>query len=170
MRCPYCNSPDSQVKDSRPDNDDGTIRRRRICEKCGAKFTTVERVQLRDLLVRKNDGTVEPFDRAKLKRSIQIACRKRDISDDRIDTITTSLHRQIEAKVADDTVPSEVIGKMVSESLLELDPIAFIRFVSVYRKFSKISEFKNIINEIPDPNADKKQEEPPAKFKNGKLF
>jgi transcriptional repressor NrdR len=170
MRCPYCNSPDSQVKDSRPDVGDGTIRRRRICEKCGAKFTTVERVQLRDLQVKKNDGTIEPFDRSKLKRSIQIACRKRDIPEDQIETIATSLHRQIEAKIADDVVPSEVIGKMVSESLLELDPIAFIRFVSVYRKFSKVSEFKDIINKIPESNSDKKQDEHPAKFGNGRLF
>jgi transcriptional repressor NrdR len=167
MKCPYCNSPESQVRDSRPDEDDGTIRRRRVCEKCGAKFTTVERVQLRDLKVKKTDGTVEVFDRNKIKRSIQVACRKRNISDDQIESITTSLHRRLETKLEGDIVASETIGDMVSESLQELDPIAFIRFVSVYKKFSKISEFKKIISELPEP-----KEEPVhhVKFTNGKLF
>jgi len=150
MRCPYCNSLESQVKDSRPDEDDGTIRRRRICEKCGAKFSTVERVQLRDLKIRKFDGRIEPFDRNKIKRSIQVACRKRNITDEQIETITTSLHRRLETKVTDDIIPSDVIGDMVLESLMVLDPIAFIRFASVYRKFSKVSEFKKIISEIPE--------------------
>jgi transcriptional repressor NrdR len=161
---------DSQVKDSRPDEDDGTIRRRRICEKCGAKFTTVERVQLRELHVKKSDGRIEPFDRNKIKRSIQVACQKRDISDDRIETITTSLHRQLEAKNDNDIIPTDVIGNMVSESLLVLDPIAFIRFASVYRKFSKISEFKKIISEIPESDDNEKQSVSSKKFVNGKLF
>ena len=153
--------------------EDGTIRRRRICEKCGAKFTTVERVQLRDLLVKKSDGSIQPFDRNKLKRSIQIACRHRDVPDEEIETITTSIHRQVEANVADDTVPSDAIGNIVSESLLELDPVAFIRFVSVYRKFSKVSEFKNIIAEIYKRDDDDRPKDKPAaaqKFENGKLF
>jgi len=168
MRCPYCNSLESQVKDSRPDEDDGTIRRRRICEKCGAKFSTVERVQLRELKVRKFDGRIEPFDRNKIKHSIQVACRKRDITDEQIETITTSLHRRLETKVMDDVVQSEVIGDMVLESLLVLDPIAFIRFASVYRKFSKVSEFKKIMSEIPD--ADEKTKGADKKLKPGTLF
>lgn len=150
MRCPYCNSTDSQVKDSRPDTEDAIIRRRRVCNECGAKFTTVERIQMRDLLVRKNSGKVEQFDRDKLKRSIQIACRNRDVKDERIEKLVTSIHRRLETETADDTVTSEMVGQMVSDSLLNLDPIAFIRFVSVYRKFSKVSDFKKIINQIPE--------------------
>jgi transcriptional repressor NrdR len=169
MRCPYCNCTESQVKDSRPDPEAGAIRRRRICDKCGAKFTTVERVQLRDLLVKKSDGSIEPFDRDKLKQSIQVACRKRDISDDRIETITTSLHRQAEARAEGEAVSSEAIGKMVSESLQELDPIAFIRFASVYRRFSKAAEFAAILSEIPDA-AERRPSESAPRFRNGKLF
>ena len=156
MRCPYCNSTDSQVKDSRPDTEDAIIRRRRVCNQCGAKFTTVERVQMRDLLVRKNNGKLEQFDREKLKRSIKIACRNRDVSDDQIEKLVTSIHRRLETENTDDSVSSEQVGKMVSDSLLNLDPIAFVRFVSVYRKFSKISDFKKIINQIPEANDDAK--------------
>jgi transcriptional repressor NrdR len=150
MRCPYCNSTDSQVKDSRPDAEDSTIRRRRVCSACGAKFTTVERVQMRDLTVRKASGKLEAFDRDKLKRSIQIACRNRAVLDDQIEKLVTSIHRRLETENADDIVTSDLIGQMVSDSLLNLDPIAFIRFVSVYRKFSKVADFKKIINQIPE--------------------
>ncbi|HOY47012.1 MAG: transcriptional repressor NrdR [Alphaproteobacteria bacterium] len=150
MRCPYCNSTDSQVKDSRPDIEDAIIRRRRVCNQCGAKFTTVERVQMRDLMVRKNSGKTEPFDREKLKRSIRIACRNRDVSDEQIEKVVTSIHRRLETETTDDSVSSEMVGKMVSDSLLNLDQIAFVRFVSVYRKFSKISDFKKIISQIPE--------------------
>ena len=150
MRCPYCNSSDSRVADSRPDIEDAVIRRRRVCNQCGAKFTTVERVQMRDLTIRKNSGKLEPFDREKLARSIKLACRNRDVGDDQIDKLVTSIHRRIETETADDIVPSSMVGQMVSDSLLNLDPIAFIRFVSVYRKFSKISDFKKIIDQIPE--------------------
>lgn len=150
MRCPYCNSTDSQVKDSRPDTEDAIIRRRRVCSQCGAKFTTVERVQMRDLSVRKSNGKVEPFDREKLKRSIKIACRYREVSDEQIEKLVTSIHRRLETEIPDDLVSSEAVGQMVSDSLLNLDPIAFIRFVSVYRKFSKVADFKKIINQIPE--------------------
>lgn len=150
MRCPYCNSTDSQVKDSRPDTEDAIIRRRRVCNQCGAKFTTVERVQMRDLSVRKSNGKLEPFDREKLKRSIKIACRYRDVSDEQIERLVTSIHRRLETENPEDTITSEVVGSMVSDSLLNLDPIAFIRFVSVYRKFSRVSDFKKIINQIPE--------------------
>ncbi|MDR1338002.1 MAG: transcriptional regulator NrdR [Rickettsiales bacterium] len=150
MRCPYCNSTDSQVKDSRPDTEDAIIRRRRVCSQCGAKFTTVERVQMRDLSVHKSNGKVEPFDREKLKRSIKIACRYREVSDEQIEKLVTSIHRRLETEVADDLVGSDAVGRMVSDSLMNLDSIAFIRFVSVYRKFSKVSDFKKIINQIPE--------------------
>lgn len=150
MRCPYCNSTDSRVTDSRPDIEDAIIRRRRVCNQCGAKFTTVERVQMRDLMVRKNSGKLEAFDREKLRRSIKLACRNRDVGDEQIEKLVTSIHRRLETETADDTVTSTMVGQMVSDSLLNLDPIAFVRFVSVYRKFSKISDFKKIISQIPE--------------------
>jgi transcriptional repressor NrdR len=150
MRCPYCNSTDSQVKDSRPDAEDATIRRRRVCSECGAKFTTVERVQMRDLSVRKNDGSLESFDREKLRRSIKIAGRNSDVGDEQIEKLVTSIHRRLETEVADDVATSELVGQMVSDSLINLDPIAFIRFVSVFRKFSRVADFKKIINQIPE--------------------
>ena len=156
MRCPYCNSTDSQVKDSRPDIEDAIIRRRRVCNECGAKFTTVERVQMRDLSVRKSNGKLENFDREKLKRSILIACRNRDVKEEQVEKLVTSIHRRLETETADDSVSSELVGQMVSDSLLNLDPIAFVRFVSVYRKFSKISDFKKIINQIPEAGEDAK--------------
>ena len=154
MRCPYCNSTDSRVADSRPDIEDAIIRRRRVCNQCGAKFTTVERIQMRDLIVIKNNGKTEPFDRDKLFRSIKLACRKRDVKDDQIEKLVASIQRRLETESADDTVTSAQVGQMVSDSLLNLDPIAFIRFVSVYRKFSKVSDFKKIINQIPEDKDD----------------
>lgn len=154
MRCPYCNSTDSRVADSRPDSGDAVIRRRRVCNQCGAKFTTVERIQMRDLIVVKNSGKTEPFDREKLFRSIKLACRNRDVRDEQIDRLVASIQRRLETESADDTVTSAMVGQMVSDSLLNLDPIAFIRFVSVYRKFSKVSDFKKIINQIPEADED----------------
>ena len=150
MRCPYCNSTDSRVTDSRPDVEDAIIRRRRVCNGCGARFRTVERVQMRDLMVRKNSGKLEPFDREKLRRSIKLACRNTDVSDEQIEKLVTSIHRRLETEPADDCVTSVMVGQMVSDSLLNLDPIAFVRFVSVYRKFSRISDFKKIIDQIPE--------------------
>lgn len=138
------------MTDSRPDIEDASIRRRRVCNECGARFTTVERVQMRDLIVRKNNGKLEPFDREKLSRSIKLACRNRDISDERIEKLVTSINRRLETEAADDMVPSSLVGQMVSDSLLNLDPIAFVRFVSVYRKFSRVADFKKIIDQIPE--------------------
>ena len=169
MRCPYCSGLESQVKDTRPSEFDGTIRRRRVCEKCGAKFSTIERVQLRDIFVKKQNGKVEPFDIEKIKKSIKIACQKRPIEGPQIETMTSSLHRRLEA-LNDETIPSETIGNMVSESLSVLDPIAFIRFVSVYKKFSKISEFKQIISEIPELYEEGETCDASNMFKDGKLF
>ena len=154
MRCPYCNSTDSRVADSRPDSGDAIIRRRRVCNQCGAKFTTVERIQMRDLSVVKNSGKIEPFDREKLFRSIKLACRNRDVRDEQIDKLVASIQRRLETESADDTITSAQVGQMVSDSLLNLDPIAFIRFVSVYRKFSKVSDFKKIISQIPEADED----------------
>ncbi|MFQ6778028.1 MAG: transcriptional regulator NrdR [Alphaproteobacteria bacterium] len=154
MRCPYCNSSDSRVMDSRPDIEDAIIRRRRVCNQCGARFTTVERVQMRDLMVTKSNGKTEPFDREKLRRSILLACRNRDVSDEQIEKVVTSIYRRLETESSDDVVSSAVVGQMVSDSLLNLDPIAFVRFVSVYRKFSKISDFKKIIDQIPADDND----------------
>ncbi|MCL2017690.1 MAG: transcriptional regulator NrdR [Alphaproteobacteria bacterium] len=171
MRCPYCNSNESQVKDSRPNETDGTIRRRRICNECGARFTTLERVQLRDLMVRKTSGQIEPFDRDKLARSIRVACRKREVSDKQVESIVTSIHRRMETEAPDDIITSEYIGQLAAESLLSLDPIAFVRFVSVYKKFTKITDFKKIIAQIPEaePNAEA-CDLPPPKHPAGRLF
>lgn len=148
MKCPYCNSSESQVKDSRPV--DGTIRRRRTCDTCGAKFTTIERVQLRDMMVRKNNGLIEPFERDKLAYSIQKACKNREISEDQIEKIVNSIHRRIETDAPEDTISSEYIGQLAADALLNLDPIAYVRFVSVYKKFSKISDFKKLLSKIPE--------------------
>jgi len=171
MRCPYCNSNDSQVKDSRPNETDGTIRRRRTCSECGARFTTLERVQLRDMTVRKTGGRIEPFDRDKLARSIRVACRKRDVSDKQIESIVTSIHRRIETEAPEDMITSEYIGQLAAESLMALDPIAFVRFVSVYKKFTKIADFKKIIAQIPEaePGAEACAL-PPTKHPAGRLF
>ncbi len=150
MRCPYCSTCDSQVKDSRPSDDDATIRRRRVCNACGARFTTFERIQLRELSVRKTNGQVEAFNRDKVERSIRLACRKRDVTESQIDKIVTSIQRRLETDAGDDFITSESIGDMVSESLLMLDPIAFVRFVSVYKKFQRVADFKKIIAQIPE--------------------
>lgn len=171
MRCPYCNEPDSQVRDSRPSEDDTAIKRRRTCNVCGMKFTTFEHVQLRELNVRKTGGRVEPFNRDKVEKSLRVACRKRDVSDQQIEKITGAIQRRCETETNDDEISSETIGQIISEALLALDPIAYIRFVSVYRKFSKISEFKNLIAKIPEsaPDADF-CELPTARVKPGRLF
>ncbi len=158
MRCPYCNSVGSQVKDSRPDTEVAIIRRRRVCGECGAKFTTVERIQMRDLSVMKSNGVIQAFDRDKLKHSIKLACRKRDITEEQVEKMLTSIYRRLEAETPDDTaIKSDVIGDMVAESLMNLDPVAFVRFASVYRKFSKISDFSKIINQIPEMDESKKE-------------
>jgi transcriptional repressor NrdR len=170
MKCPYCTSTESQVKDSRPNEEDGTIRRRRICSDCGAKFTTIERVQIRDLSVRKNNGDLEPFDYEKLKRSVKIACRKRNIPEERFEKLVMSIHRRLETETPDNIIPSMMIGEYVSDSLINLDPIAFVRFVSVYKKFSKISDFKKIIAQIPEPNAGDDVCDLPEKLKTSSLF
>jgi len=155
MRCPFCGSEDTQVKDSRPVDDGGAIRRRRQCPACGARFTTFERVQLRELLVVKKDGRRLPFDRDKLARSIRIATRKRGIDDEQIERIITGIVRRIETS-GEVEVPSTRIGELAMESLGQLDEVAYVRFASVYRDFVTVRDFEEFIRQLPE------DEEPPA--------
>ena len=148
MRCPFCSHEDSQVKDSRPTEDGVSIRRRRQCEGCGARFTTFERVQLRDLIVIKKDGKREPFERRKLERSVAIACRKRDIAPDRIERLISGIQRQLET-MGDDVSASQ-IGEAVMDGLKAIDSVAYIRFASVYKDFSEAGDFAEIAGAVGD--------------------
>ncbi|HEU5482330.1 MAG TPA: transcriptional regulator NrdR [Sphingomicrobium sp.] len=148
MRCPFCAHDASQVKDSRPSEDGAAIRRRRQCEGCGARFTTFERVQLRDLTVVKKNGEREPFDRAKLERSVAIACRKRDIPAERIERLITSIQRQLETR--GDEVTTSQIGEAVMDGLKAIDHVAYIRFASVYKDFSEPGDFAEIAGAVGD--------------------
>jgi transcriptional repressor NrdR len=150
LRCPFCAHDDTQVKDSRPTEDSTAIRRRRQCEGCGARFTTFERVQLREVLVVKSNGEDrEPFDRAKIEQSVTLACRKRDVSQERIDQLVSGVQRQIET-LGEGEVPSKVIGEMVMEGLRKLDSVAYIRFASVYREFSEARDFEQFASTVRD--------------------
>lgn len=144
MRCPYCNDEDTQVKDSRPTEDNSVIRRRRSCLQCAARFTTFERVQLRDLMVKKRDGKRVEFDRDKLARSILIAFRKRPIEDERIEKMITGLVRRLESS-GDSEVLSIDIGEMVMDTLSEIDQVAYVRFASVYRNFREARDFEKFV-------------------------
>ena len=144
MRCPYCNDEDTQVKDSRPTEDNSVIRRRRSCPQCAARFTTFERVQLRDLMVKKRDGKRVEFDRDKLARSILIAFRKRPIEDERIEKMITGLVRRLESS-GDSEVLSIDIGEMVMDTLSEIDQVAYVRFASVYRNFREARDFEKFV-------------------------
>lgn len=152
MRCPFCAHEDSQVKDSRPTEDNTAIRRRRQCEGCGARFTTFERVQLRDVTVVKSadDGTPsrrESFDRSKIEQSVALACRKRGIEQERIDQLVSGIQRQVET-AGDSEIPSARIGEMVMEGLRQLDSVAYIRFASVYRDFSEARDFEEFASTV----------------------
>jgi transcriptional repressor NrdR len=147
MRCPYCGHEDSQVKDSRPTEDGAAIRRRRQCEGCGARFTTFERIQLREVTVVKTDGETEPFDRDKLARSIQIACRKRAIDALRIERLVSGIQRQIETS-GDSEVASQRIGQLAMDGLKGLDSVAYIRFASVYKDFTEAKDFEDFAGAI----------------------
>ncbi|MCZ2204207.1 transcriptional regulator NrdR [Bartonella sp. A05] len=147
MRCPYCQSEDTQVKDSRPAEEGAVIRRRRVCSICGGRFTTFERVQLRELLVLKKSGRCEPFDRDKLTRSVDVAVRKRNIDHERIEQAISGIVRRLES-LGEPEIASEKIGCLVMESLKSIDDIAYIRFASVYRDFRNASDFHNVINEL----------------------
>jgi len=150
MRCPFCGHDDTQVKDSRPAEDAAAIRRRRFCASCGQRFTTVERVQLRELYVLKTDGRRVPFDREKLDRSITIALRKRPVQEERIERIVNSIVRKLESS-GDSDVPSKQIGELVMETLKEVDDVAYVRFASVYRDFREAKDFENFLGSLDDP-------------------
>ena len=147
MRCPFCSHENSQVKDSRPTEDGASIRRRRQCEECSARFTTFERVQLRDLTVVKAGNRREPFDRTKLERSIAIACRKREVPPERLDRLVSSIQRRIETS-GDSEIASTRIGEMVMDGLKALDPVAYIRFASVYKDFREAKDFEEFAGSV----------------------
>ena len=147
MRCPFCSHENSQVKDSRPTEDGASIRRRRQCEECSARFTTFERVQLRDLNVVKAGNRREPFDRTKLERSIAIACRKRPVPPERLDRLVSSLQRQIETS-GDSEIASTRIGELVMDGLKSIDPVAYIRFASVYKDFREAKDFEEFAGSV----------------------
>jgi transcriptional repressor NrdR len=155
MRCPYCGGLDTQVKDSRPTEDASSIRRRRICSDCGGRFTTFERVQLRELTVVKKNGRRAPFDRDKLLRSVEIALRKRSVAAERIERLINGIVRQLENQ-GDADIPTERIGELVMEGLKGLDDVAYVRFASVYRNFREARDFNTILGELeaePEPPA-----------------
>ena len=147
MRCPFCGHDDSQVKDSRPSEDNSAIRRRRHCPECGGRFTTFERVQLRELTVVKKNGQREPFDRDKLARSVQTSLRKRPVEPDRVERVINSIVRQLESS-GETEIPSDMIGGLVMESLASLDQVAYVRFASVYRNFREAKDFGEFIGRI----------------------
>ncbi len=142
MKCPSCGHDDSQVKDSRPTEDGAAIRRRRQCERCESRFTTFERIQLREVTVAKSSGAREPFDRDKLMRSVTIACRKRPIDSGAIERLVSAIQRQFEAQ-SDGDIPTDEIGEAVMSALKSLDSVAYIRFASVYRDFDQARDFED---------------------------
>ena len=147
MRCPFCGHDDTQVKDSRPTEDNSAIRRRRFCPACGSRFTTFERVQLRELVVVKKNGQRAPFDRDKLLRSIMIAVRKRPISEERVERIVNSITRRLESS-GESEIPSSQIGQLVMEALAGLDPVAYVRFASVYKNFRETRDFEQFLETL----------------------
>lgn len=149
MRCPFCAHDDSQVKDSRPTEDNTAIRRRRQCEGCGARFTTFERVQLREIMVVKSNEVREPFERGKIEQSVALACRKRGVAQERLDQLVSGIQRQIET-MGESEVTSKAIGEMVMEGLRQLDSVAYIRFASVYRDFSEARDFEEFASTVRD--------------------
>ena len=155
MKCPYCGGLDTQVKDSRPTEDATSIRRRRVCPECGGRFTTFERVQLRELTVIKRNGRRVPFDRDKLLRSVQIALRKRPVEPERIDQAVSKIVRELESQ-GESEVSSEAVGEMVMEALRALDDVAYVRFASVYRNFREAKDFEAVLDELSG------EEDPPA--------
>tara|TARA_A100001391_G_scaffold202702_3_gene193009 strand:- start:13244 stop:13714 length:471 start_codon:yes stop_codon:yes gene_type:complete len=149
MRCPFCAHDNSQVKDSRPTEDNSAIRRRRQCESCGARFTTFERVQLREVTVVKSGDRRQPFDRTKLEQSVSLACRKRSVEPERIAQLVSGIQRQVET-AGESEVASSRIGEMVMEGLKQIDSVAYIRFASVYRDFSEARDFEEFASTVQD--------------------
>ena len=151
MRCPFCGGDDTQVKDSRPTDDASAIRRRRVCSNCGGRFTTFERVQLRELTVVKRSGRRVPFDRDKLMRSIQVALRKRDVAPEQVERMVTGIVRQLESR-GEGEIVSDSIGRLVMDGLKNLDDVAYVRFASVYRNFREARDFGTLIDELSGPD------------------
>ncbi|MFS8038459.1 transcriptional regulator NrdR [Xanthobacter sp. AM11] len=161
MRCPYCGGPDTQVRDSRPTEDHTAIRRRRICPDCGGRFTTFERVQLRELMVVKRSGRRVPFEREKLERSVEVALRKRPVDRERVDRMVSGIVRQLES-MGDTDITSETIGEMVMEGLKQIDDVAYVRFASVYRNFREAKDFENALAELSHDGEARSEGEPAA--------
>ncbi len=153
MRCQLCGHDDTKVKDSRPTEDNTAIRRRRFCPDCGARFTTFERVQLRELTVIKKGGKRQRFDRDKLARSIQIALRKRPVPEERVERIINGIVRQLESS-GESEIPSEVVGEMVMDTLANLDQVAYVRFASVYRNFREAKDFEDFVGQLSGRDED----------------
>ncbi|WP_425404699.1 transcriptional regulator NrdR [Hwanghaeella sp.] len=153
MRCPFCGNDDSQVKDSRPTEDHAAIRRRRLCTNCGARFTTFERVQLRELTVLKKTGQREAFDREKLLGSMRTSLRKRNVDPERVERVVNSIVRRLESS-GESEIRAETIGEMVMEALHQLDQVAYVRFASVYRNFREVSDFGAFIDNEVRPDGD----------------
>ena len=153
MRCPFCGNTDTQVKDSRPAEDHVAIRRRRYCPACAGRFTTYERVQLRDLVVVKKNGRREAFDRDKLERSIRIALQKRPIEAERVDQMISGIVRRLESS-GDTDIPSDDIGSIVMETLARIDTVAYVRFASVYKNFQAADDFEDFVHELRPPSRD----------------
>lgn len=147
MRCPFCNNEDTQVKDSRPTEDGAAIRRRRFCPKCDSRFTTFERVQLRELTVIKKDGERRPFDRDKLVRSIEIAVRKRPVTAEQVDVLVNNIVKELEG-LGETEIPSGIIGEKVMVALRKADPVAYVRFASVYKDFREAKDFEEFVESL----------------------
>ena len=147
MRCPFCLHNDTQVKDSRPTEDNAAIRRRRFCVDCGSRFTTFERVQLRDLMILKKNGQRAQFERDKLIRSVQLACRKRPVDETRIERVVNGIQRRLESS-GESEIRSETVGELVMEALSNLDPVAYVRFASVYKNFREARDFEDFVGQI----------------------
>ena len=151
MRCPFCGNEDTQVKDSRPTDDSAAIRRRRQCSNCGARFTTFERVQLRELTVVKSNGQREPFDREKLLRSMQVALRKRPVDGERLERVINGIVRRLESS-GEAEIPTSAIGEAAMDALANLDKVAYVRFASVYRNFRETKDFETFVGKLTSEN------------------
>ena len=147
MRCPYCMNSDTQVKDSRPTEENTVIRRRRVCADCGGRFTTFERIQLRELTIVKNTGRKVPFERDKLMRSVQVALRKRPVDAGRIERMVSGIVRRLE-NLGESEIPAKMLGELVMEGLYGLDQVAYVRFASVYRNFREAKDFEEFLGEM----------------------
>ena len=149
MRCPFCSNEDTQVKDSRPTEDNTAIRRRRVCDVCGSRFTTFERIQLRDLIVMKSNGQKENFDRDKMYRSLSLALRKRSVESEKIEKIVNAIVRKLENS-GETEIKSNIIGQYIMEALMHLDQVAYVRFASVYKNFREVKDFEDFLGNLED--------------------